>query len=73
MVLASEGESCVMAAYKEHAIFPGFVLLVIGAVAFQMTRDDAVSLPSDPPAVVKTISATHSASTMPVGSVVDPI
>lgn len=45
-----------MEKYKEHLTFPGIVLLIVGAVAFQMTRSEAVALPSDPPKVVKTIS-----------------
>jgi hypothetical protein len=45
----------VMEKHKEHALFAGIVMLVIGGVALQMMGAGAVTLPSDPPAVVKTI------------------
>jgi len=67
---------CVMEKYKELLAFPGVVLLVVGAVAFQMVRTDAVALPNDPPAVVKTLSfgvieSAH--AVVPTQTGIDPI
>jgi hypothetical protein len=62
-----------MATYREYAVFPGIVLLVIGAIACQMTGADAVSLPSDPPAVVKTLAPLQSASGLTAPTGIDPI
>jgi hypothetical protein len=51
-------EGCVMEKSKELLAFPGVVLLIVGAVALQMARADAVTLPSDAPTVVKTIAVS---------------
>ena len=65
-----------METYKELLAFPGVVLLVIGAVAFQMMRSDAVAFPSDPPAVVKTLSfgvIESARAVAPTQTGIDPI
>jgi hypothetical protein len=76
MVPRIEREGCVMEKFKEHLAFPGIVMLVVGAVAFQVMRADAVALPSNPPAVVMTIPAAgvmQSALGSSMQTAVDPI
>ena len=44
-----------MTRYREHTVFAAIVALVIGAIAAQMSRADAVILQPAWPPVVKTI------------------
>ena len=45
-----------MTKYREHTIFAAIVALVIGGIAAQMSRADAVVLQPAWPPVVKTIA-----------------
>jgi hypothetical protein len=42
-----------MVRHKEHAVFAAIVMAVIGGIAAQMMRADAVRLAPMPPVVVK--------------------